>query len=38
MVAELAPDGPADVGLDETRDRLLIPLLNRNQLVIFPLE
>jgi hypothetical protein len=33
-----APDGPADVGLDETRDRLLIPLFNRNQLVIFPLE
>jgi hypothetical protein len=33
-----APDGPADVGFDEARDRLLIPLFNRNQLVIFPLD
>jgi sugar lactone lactonase YvrE len=33
-----APDGPADVGFDEARGRLLIPLFNRNQLVIFPLD
>jgi hypothetical protein len=32
------PDGPADINVDESRDRLLIPLFGANQLVIMPLE
>jgi hypothetical protein len=33
-----SPDGPADINVDESRDRLLIPLFGANQLVIMPLE
>jgi sugar lactone lactonase YvrE len=33
-----APSGPADVGFDDTRQRLLIPLFVENKLVIQPLE
>jgi outer membrane protein assembly factor BamB len=33
-----SPDGPADINVDESRDRLLIPLFNANQLVIVQLE
>lgn len=33
-----APDGPADMQVDESRSRLLIPLFNANQLVILSLE
>jgi hypothetical protein len=33
-----APDGPADIGVDRTRNRLLIPLFNANELVIVQLE
>ena len=32
------PDGPADIGVDEERGRLLVPLFNAGQLVIIPLE
>jgi sugar lactone lactonase YvrE len=32
------PDGPADISVDEDRNRLLIPLFNAGQLVIIPLE
>lgn len=32
------PDGPADISVDEERNRLLIPLFNAGQLVIVPLE
>jgi len=33
-----SPDGPADINVDESRDRLLIPLFNANQLVFVQLE
>lgn len=32
------PDGPADISVDEERNRLLVPLFNAGQLVIIPLE
>jgi len=32
------PDGPADISVDEDRNRLLVPLFNAGQLVIIPLE
>jgi hypothetical protein len=32
------PDGPADIGVDEERNRLLVPLFNAGQLVIIPLK
>jgi len=32
------PDGPADISVDEDRNRLLVPLFNAGQLVIVPLE
>jgi hypothetical protein len=32
------PDGPADISVDEFRNRLLVPLFNAHQLVIIPLE
>jgi hypothetical protein len=32
------PDGPADINVDRSRNRLLIPLFNANQLVIIQLE
>jgi len=32
------PDGPADLNIDQMRNRLLIPLFNANQLLIVPLE
>jgi hypothetical protein len=34
----MSPNGPADISIDQSRDRLLIPLFNANQLVIIPLE
>jgi len=33
-----APDGPADIGVDRRRNRLLIPLFNANELVIVQLD
>jgi hypothetical protein len=33
-----APDGPADIGVDRRRNRLLIPLFNANELMIVPLD
>jgi hypothetical protein len=35
---QAAPDGPADIGVDRRRKRLLIPLFNANELVIVQLE
>jgi hypothetical protein len=32
------PDGPADLAVDRQRHRLLIPLFNRNELVILSLR
>jgi hypothetical protein len=32
------PAGPADINIDEFRNRLLVPLFNAHQLVIIPLE
>jgi hypothetical protein len=32
------PDGPADLNLDQGRNRLLLPLFNANQLLIIPLK
>ena len=32
------PDGPADIGLDRRRNRLLIPLFNRGEVVITTLQ
>jgi hypothetical protein len=32
------PDGPADIGIDRSRGRLLIPLFNQGQVVIMPLQ
>lgn len=32
------PDGPADIGIDRSRRRLLIPLFNQGQVVIMPLQ
>jgi sugar lactone lactonase YvrE len=32
------PDGPADIGIDRHRNRLLIPLFNQGQVVIMPLQ
>jgi hypothetical protein len=32
------PDGPADIGIDRRRRRLLIPLFNQGQVVIMPLQ
>lgn len=32
------PDGPADISVDQERNRLLVPLFNAGQLVIIPLE
>jgi len=33
-----SPDGPADISVDASRNRLLVPLFNANQLVIVQLE
>jgi hypothetical protein len=32
------PDGPADLNVDQRRNRLLLPLFNANQLLIIPFE
>jgi hypothetical protein len=32
------PDGPADINVDHSRNRLLVPLFNANQLVIIQME
>ena len=32
------PDGPADMGVDKRRNRLLVPLFNAHQLIIVPLR
>jgi len=32
------PSGPADIGVDRSRGRLLIPLFNSGELVMIPLE
>ena len=33
-----APDGPADLSVDQGRNRLLLPLFNANQLLIIPFK
>jgi sugar lactone lactonase YvrE len=33
-----SPDGPADINVDQQRNRLLIPLFGTNQLVIMPIQ
>jgi hypothetical protein len=32
------PDGPADLNVDQRRNRLLLPLFNANQLLIIPFK
>jgi hypothetical protein len=32
------PDGPADLNIDQRRNRLLLPLFNANQLLIIPFK